>query len=134
MTTKLWIVFNRLGWVNVEIDADMLAYWKYTEHLRSPEPISELYIDTIQSIATAYDTQFLLAIIPHMDSLQVDFETTCSSVFKHTPYHYPHQILYEDYKYGNGHFNDKGHEKYADFLDKLIDSTVHASTKEDTIF
>ena len=133
MTTRLWKVLEQMGWVNITKDPDIAAYWQKADSLRSPIPISEMYMDSIKSVAHQHHAAILLSVIPTLNELGEPFTHTHPLLFQHTQWHYPEELTHNDYDPKTEHFNDSGHQKYAAFLAELIDSVLLHRIKQDTI-
>jgi lysophospholipase L1-like esterase len=82
------------------------------------KPSCNQEIKDIVSICKENGSKFELVIIPdflYNKTKVVDFPY----LFENIDYSYS-PILESSYKKSDGHFNDKGHQEYAEFLDKLI--------------
>lgn len=77
----------------------------------------------IQQIATAHGSQFVLAIIPSFAQEAPKFQDL-QAVFAGLSPHFPADLTVQDYTAPNGHFNDKGHAKYAAMLRQILQALV----------
>jgi hypothetical protein len=116
--TKLWAVLTNAGYVERRA-ARFAAYDARNANVGSGPPVSERHIKRIKEIAEKHGATFVLVTIT--DPLGTTGSTAApQDVFKMIEYHVP-DVTPEDYRPApDGHFNNEGHRKYADFLERLI--------------
>jgi hypothetical protein len=78
-------------------------------------------IQEIQSLCNALNITFHLVSIPECQNLQLIKAEAYPEFFNNFSYHEPTDLGPLDYVRNNGHFNEQGHEKYANFLITLIE-------------
>lgn len=91
-------------------------------------PYSRLNLDALSKIAASQNIPVQFALIPSPSdvSLKVNLRLKYNFVFGKSPFAVPFKLRLNDYdgtSDGN-HFNNQGHQKYADFLRKLIDTKL----------
>ena len=64
-------------------------------------------------------TKFLLSVIPNLNHVELVGAESVAHLFDSIPYHQPNMTV-DMYNKVDGHFNDKGHLVYANYLDRLI--------------
>ena len=119
LSTRLWVLFNKFGWVNDE-NAIRLKYKNQSNEFFDT-PICEQYIDTIATVCDRFDSQMLLITIPEKIDVENPDIKLMSRIFSNTRFHMLEGFTQQDYS--NGHFNNTGHSKYAAFLDSLIQAS-----------
>lgn len=94
----------------------------------SVDLITRQYIDSIQTIATANGSQLVLFVIPDKNQLassQAAFLSFYPNQFDGLPMHLPLNLTLEDYALGgDGHFNNQGHAKFAEYVQSVVDSVL----------
>ena len=83
----------------------------------SPTPISENYIQRIANLCEDRDIPFHLLIVPVHTDLTTPLEQAYPDLFTQLPYLEPPNLVRSDYlEWPDGHFNNDGHAKFADFV------------------
>jgi hypothetical protein len=118
--TLIWRTFYKSGFVKLPYTRN--KYERYTVSEKYEKPYSNVELDSIRSLTEQSGAKFILSVIP-------DIQNDALKDPRNTPY------LFENLKYslfpakkelynmGDGHFNDKGHMVYANFLDSIIKSS-----------
>lgn len=77
-------------------------------------------IESIKELASSNNTKFILSVIP---SVQGERLTNLSdwNNLQLSDAHFCNDLSTDDYNRNNHHFNEKGHEKYALYLKRLIE-------------
>lgn len=78
-------------------------------------------VQEIQGLCKALNITFLLVSIPEFRNLQLIKAEAYPEFFNNFNYYEPNDLSPLDYVRNNGHFNEKGHEKYANFLESLLE-------------
>ena len=118
-TTLLWKAMAKWGWMENWQSIEMEH--KHREMLSSQDSYSEWFVEKIDSVGSIHGAQTIVSVIKEVRDFNRDYEAEMARVFKNTPYHIFHDVEESDYNLGtDGHFNNEGHRKYADFLEKLI--------------
>ena len=121
ITTQLWKIFEKLGWIANNLHAEVLERRAANPYPFLPHPVSYKYIRAIYDLTQANEAEFYLCIIPVHTYLEDDLETNQKYLFQDLPYHWPNTLKFADYNdWPDGHFNNKGHAKYAEFLKEVI--------------
>lgn len=122
--TKCWLLLDKWGWVDNK-DLAFKDYLERNKDIWSPTPIAESYIERMEAVCNQYGAQLVLAIIPDIANTNpYNKEIPPDSLFKKIPFYIPNELSEQDYyPKPNGHFNNEGHRKYADFLFNLIETT-----------
>lgn len=94
----------------------------YNEVLKNkyPTPYSNQELLEIKEISECYNSKFILSSIPEVYFSTKKTTNDFSELFGGIKY-IEMEVNKSDYNLFDGHFNDKGHKKYAEFLEKLID-------------
>lgn len=118
LSTKLWHLLVR-NFIIQGYSDEVAAYNKRNRNFYIRESVSETYLKKIKAICDTHNAKFLLAIIPDYKKLDADWNKELN--IKELPFFVPENLTVEDYnEEPDGHFNNSGHEKYANFLEKLI--------------
>ncbi len=120
--TAMWKGLKHLGILDKTGLAPHHAYWQRNSKLKSEKPLTEYYVQEIQKLCDSNGIPLINAIIPDLSNPQPDLESDFPGLFEVIPYHIP-LVTAEDYVAGlDGHYNNLGHQKHAEFLDSLIRS------------
>lgn len=76
-------------------------------------------ISQIKTVAAKHNSKFILSIIPEVKNGKLRGVKEIEGLDFGFKYYSPIVTL-KDYELGDGHFNDSGHLKYTNFLEKLI--------------
>jgi hypothetical protein len=117
-TTMVWRVFRALG--IIEPSKVLVDYYKEVEPLKQEYPVSNLQLNEIKNLATQHGSKFILSSIATVDNGKIRYAKDFPHQFNGLEY-YEMPVDLEDYKLSDGHFNDLGHQRYANFLQALID-------------
>ncbi len=120
ITTLGWRVLVKLNIAKGQPDSHG-QYWREAEKLKSTKPYSNIQIDSIRTIAEGNNCKFYLVVIPDILSKKNSNPALVSGLFENMPYNIS-PVPKGDYC-TDGHFNDEGHRKYAEFLEKLIEGS-----------
>lgn len=111
ISTFAWIVWWKIGLANYQTPKQFTAK-------KHKKPTCNQEIQDIVAISKKHQARFELIAIPDFLYNQTkvqDFPYLFENIeYKMSP------VLEDAYKMSDGHFNEKGHLEYADFLDKLI--------------
>lgn len=118
LTTKLWITLEKMG--VIKPDEEKMKYLQRVQAMESDLPVTDEYIRGIMDLCREYQVKFLLAPIPFNEKPELRPKDV-PGLFVNIPYHVIETTTQEDRAQG-GHFNDRGYEKYGEFLLNLIDS------------
>lgn len=95
-------------------------YYEQVEKRKYSVPYSNQELEQIKKLAEKYGAEFILSSIPDFSTGTLKTTKDFPDLFGGLLYH-EMSIVSEEYENGSKiHFNDKGHEKYAVFLDSLI--------------
>ncbi|MDB5284331.1 MAG: hypothetical protein JWO06_3406 [Bacteroidota bacterium] len=76
----------------------------------------------------------LVCIIPSCNTGQekspLQYVKDFYGLFPDQPFFESHNFTHADYDKADGHFNEQGHKKYADFLFSIIDSAERSNIKK----
>jgi hypothetical protein len=90
---------------------------EYSLSTETPPCIAE--IESIKKIATANKSQLLVSVIPDLTHKEPNISYLLSQMFPHVHYYLSPLTEAETIK-NDGHFNEAGHFRYANFLDSLM--------------
>lgn len=119
ISTFAWVACRKLGLVD---------YYKTTNRLIGKayeKPTCNEEIQKIVSLSKKNNSHFELIAIPDFKDGKIKVEDF-PYLFENIDYRMS-PLSKEFYKMSDGHFNDKGHKEYADFLDELIHQTFSKS-------
>jgi hypothetical protein len=119
MTSALWGVLWNNGFVNYHDSIAAEYYRKVAANKRNP-PFCRNELQRIDSTSTANGARCIISVIPEVGTDVFRTVEDFPRVFSGLEY-VQMEVGSEDYVLSNGHFNDRGHRRYADFLQKLID-------------
>ncbi len=122
VTTFLWRLSRATGYLPNAYPNG--AYWERCKTATSKEPISGEYLESIQSLCDSAGAKFILAVIPEMVHLDQKIPDDFPGLFDGLSIAVP-QLIPQDYSGLDPHFNDQGHRKYADFLQKELEARFH---------
>lgn len=123
--TLVWRVGARLG----RIPGKNWSYWKASEECRSEVPISESYLLEIKALSEAHGAAFICGLIPDMEHLAVDLAADYPGLFSKLQPRIP-SLEEADFNAREAHFNARGHERYARFLDSLVQVEMQKGTPQ----
>lgn len=118
ITTLGWKVLSKLN--KVTTNPRMYdAYWQKVHQMETTEPACNAQLQAIQQLALANHTQFLLLAIPDLKWPGLRKVEDVPGLFKGLPYAVP-PVTENDYKHADGHYNDEGHRKHAEYILGII--------------
>ncbi len=117
-STFIWRIMHNNG--VIPYDSVLTNYNKEANLLKQPYPVSNGQLNKIKNIAEQYDSKFILSSIATVDNGEIRNAKDFPYQFDGLDY-YEMPVELEDYKLSDAHFNDLGHQRYADFLQKIID-------------
>ncbi|HXH19637.1 MAG TPA: hypothetical protein VNJ07_11205 [Chitinophagales bacterium] len=124
ITTRIWQGLAAHRWVETTPDFIVLNYWDELRELKTGYRINREYLEKIQWLCKEANAELIVSIIPEMDNIRVT-RAEIQEKLDGFEFNKIETLTASDYKQSNGHFNEKGHKKYADFLAGLIES-LHA--------
>lgn len=95
------------------------AYYAEVEKQKTDLPYSNQELNEIKTLAEQHNSKFILAVIPWRDNFFDRKTKDFPDLFGGLPFHEMNADK-TDYFLKDGHFNNKGHQRYAAFLDSLI--------------
>lgn len=121
--TKIWTLLRNYGFI-LGASPEFEAYERRNQGCRADFPVSEMYLEEIQQVCKKNGTRFIVAIIPDLrQSNPHNRPYPPATLFKNVPFHEPPNLTPADYRpLPDGHFNNEGHGKYAEFLLQLIEN------------
>jgi len=109
---------------------------RYEETPQKRTPVSEYYLQQIKALTQTHNAKWLLAVIPgcyrsssitETNKVRLD-KKTIDKTFQNLTISFPRNLTAEDYVSHQSHFNNKGHRKHADFLQRKIDSLLQTES------
>ncbi|MGE0636392.1 MAG: SGNH/GDSL hydrolase family protein [Bacteroidia bacterium] len=119
ITTLLWRVLAKLEIVNYGL-SDIGMYYHEAEKRKYKKPYSDIELRQIKEIAEQNGARFILSSIPEVYTYTFKTKRNFPDVFENLDY-IEMKVTRDDYKLDDGHFNNKGHKRYADFLMQEIE-------------
>ena len=114
--TRIWHLLALSGVVE-RYDATVKANIDQYEAKRSDTPVSVEYLREIRTLCETHDARFHLFVIQIHSHLEEEIDQTHPGLFGDLPWQQCHALERSDYyEWPNGHFNNEGHRKFADFI------------------
>jgi lysophospholipase L1-like esterase len=118
--SRAWQLLRSLGWVE-GWDPEVKRRMELRDKRLSPAPVSERYLQRIANLCRDRGIPFHLLIVPLHTDLATPVATAYPDLFVELPYREPGSIVRSDYnEWPDGHFNNHGHRKFADFVLEVI--------------
>jgi len=120
--SKAWFFLKKFGLVKPRADKYM-DYWQRNKVQYYKQPVSEYFIKRIKNACDSNGAKMLLVVIPDMKYANPRISNLKpQDVFKETKFYVPDNLLPDDFNnVPDGHLNNAGHKKYAEFLLKKIE-------------
>lgn len=110
ISTLLWKVLVRLG----------IIHHDYFISAPRPEiPICNAQMRDLMTFCAGRNKKLILSVIPDLVNGRLDDVASIPHLFDEIPYHEPEMTL-DMFSHQDGHFNERGHLFYANYLEKLI--------------
>ncbi len=126
LTTMFYTVLEK--YLGFRFEDDKTIIGGESKLILPPNPeLSEERLIQIGNLCHESDIEYIVAVIPDKPGLNKSVRHfNLETMFREQKVHVIKNVSIEDYvlKKTDGHFNNSGHSKYADFLDSLIQ--VHA--------
>ncbi|MCG3167503.1 MAG: hypothetical protein POELPBGB_03295 [Bacteroidia bacterium] len=119
ITTLMWKILLKAGIVNY--GSQVRNYFNENEKIKYPKPYCDNELREIKSIAEQNAARFILSSIPEVYRFTFNTKKDFPDLFDGLDY-VEMEVTKEDYKLDDGHFNDFGHKRYADFLIRQIET------------
>jgi len=130
VTTKIWGLMYNIRLVKHPILDTYLEKLNPSNDVRTAQ--TQKYLDLIMEVSESNVTPTEIVLIPDIAYQPKDFQTLVIydslvfDVFEKYKYFFPNNFIESDYaKDGDIHFNNQGHLKYADFLEKSIINEIY---------
>jgi hypothetical protein len=88
---------------------------------RPEKPVCNKEIEWISEFCHNYKVPFVLSVIPNLVDDRLDGVATVNHLFENIPYIEP-EVTVDMYSSRDGHFNEKGHLFYANYLEDVIEN------------
>jgi lysophospholipase L1-like esterase len=124
ITTQIWEILVQKDMFGFEYSQDVGKFWKAAENIEKngSYSVNRKYLEKTDSICQKYNAKLITSIIPDASQIKISDEELNIKMDGYQPYHQIMNLESSDYKKGDNHFNEKGHKKYAEYLDSLIQS------------
>jgi hypothetical protein len=123
--TKFWEIAEGRGWIKSGRGPMLQARIDAFRRESKMPPISGQYLREVQAVCHQYHVPFRLFIIPTHNNLQPPNDANSAGLFQGIDYRFPGNLGSEDYyPKPDGHFNNKGHRKMAEFVMKEIETVL----------
>ncbi len=121
ISTQVWSLFKKLNLVPNADHPDVTHRKNNNPFPSLDKPVSYEYLKAIQALCMTHNSTFDLCIIPVHSMREDRIKLDHPDLLKDLTYHWPQNLKRDDY-HGppDGHFNNKGHEKYAKFLAEVL--------------
>ncbi len=118
ITTLMWKILLKAGIVNY--GAQVRNYFNVNEKIKYDKPYCNTELTVLKSIAGQNNARLILSSIPEVYRFTFNTKKDFPGLFEGLEY-VEMEVTKEDYKLDDGHFNDRGHTRYADFLIRQIE-------------
>lgn len=122
VTTAIWKVLRAAGLMQYH-DSLSNEYWSLAETLKHSPPYCKTELMLMDSMARANGAVPIISVIPDVRKGIFKTSSDFPDVFEGLGF-VEMAVTEEDYSLWDGHFNDRGHSRYADFLQGIIDTSV----------
>lgn len=99
--------------------SDVSWFYLDAEKKKCPTPYSNVQLKEIKQIAEKNGAKFILSSIPEVYRFTFNTTKDYPDLFEGLDY-VEMKVSKNDYKLDDGHFNDIGHKRYAEFLIEQI--------------
>lgn len=123
ISSQVWGILAEKNILGFEHSKNVQEFWKEAKDLEKngSYSVNRKYLERIDSICQKYNTKLITSIIPDPRQLQIPNKILDEKMDGYSPYHLMMNLESSDYTKGrNGHFNEKGHQRYAEYLDSII--------------
>ena len=121
VTTKVW---QGIRWTHLlphPYHPKVAQAMERRNQRKSAIPISYDYLVRSKDAAEKAGSKFYLFVIPQHDKLGQDIESKHPDLFRDLTYYLPETLEKSDYNdWPDGHLNNTGHQKYADFVLSIL--------------
>lgn len=118
--TLLWKVMAKFNFHVSTIPVEYEAYWKATEKYKSTLPVCNDELKEVQRICESNGAKFHLIAMPEIRNGRLIIPDEVPHLFDSVPYSLPAGITTADYEADNGHYNEDGQRKHAEYIDAVI--------------
>ena len=119
ISTRLWLIAANYGWV----ERNHKKFEKYNPPHTNYDWVSEHFLLEIEKICQQNNAQYSLIAIPEITEWHLKIPDDYEGFLTKQSIHVPDNLRQTDYD-DSHHFNDSGHKKYANFLDRVFKQTV----------
>jgi lysophospholipase L1-like esterase len=120
LTTLCWRLLLKLEITNYG-KSYIAAYYQDAEIRKYSFPYCNVELEEINRISNENDAKFILSSIPEVYTNTFNTKKNFPDLFEGLDF-IEMDVTKEDYKLDDGHFNNLGHKRYADFLIKQIEA------------
>jgi lysophospholipase L1-like esterase len=118
--TLLWKVMAKFNFHVSTIPVQYENYWKETERYKSDLPVCNNELQELERLCKASNAGFILIAMPELRGGRFINPDKVPHLFDSLPFSLPATITINDYDAGNGHYNEEGQRKHAEYIDGLI--------------
>lgn len=120
ITSLAWRILSKMNIVNYG-SSEVGKYMSEAEKRKYVKPYCNTELKEIKEFTEQNGARFILSSIPEVYRFTFNTKKDFPDVFEGLDY-VEMKVTREDYKLDDGHFNDRGHKRYADFLIKQIEA------------
>lgn len=114
ISTLVWKQLEKMGFVKQA---------SFSSIKRPEVPSCNAEIASIKEFCDSFNIPFVLSVIPEIKNNSVFNASTVDFLFEGLEYSEP-EMTTKMFNTNDGHFNDEGHQFYADYLEKLMEQTL----------
>jgi hypothetical protein len=118
ISTLLWRVCNKMGIIGNVAHRRVEKYWDFVNETNIGYSVNGDILREIQELCEANECKLIVSVIPEKENLDIDASEIDEKVDGY-PYVLISGLSKDDYA-ADGHFNESGNRKYAEFLKSNI--------------
>lgn len=121
--TRIWQLLREMGWISAGYHPQVQKYMEAHAARRQSQPVSGAYLRELRDTCAARGIPFFLCVIPLHTDLDIAPDQKHPGLFDGLRPLIPNGLVREDYEeWPDGHFNNRGHRKYAAFVRDQLDA------------
>ena len=114
IATLAWRILLKLNIVNYG-SSEVGIYYRQAEERKYDKPYCNVELKQIKELVEQNGSRFILSSIPSVFRFKFNTKNDFPDLFDGLDY-VEMPVTRDDYKLDDGHFNNQGHKRYAEFL------------------
>lgn len=124
--TLLWQAVNQF-YKLPDKSASLISWEKKSALIRLSKPATNSQMKEVKKICDSLNIPLAICIIPSNEN-RIKYVKDYEGLLEGQMFYEPHNFNKEDYNGNDVHFNNKGHIKFANFIDSVIQVVLHTNT------